>query len=61
MLNNKRCQNCYYCDVCPKDEACEDFAPITDEGEDAVIEEIIEKGRDEYRADWNEYISEYQD
>ena len=53
--------DCYYYDVCPKDEACDDFTPITDEGEDAVIEEIIEQGREEYRAAWNEYISEYHD
>lgn len=61
MLSNKRCIDCYYYDVCPKYEACDDFTPITDEGEDAVIEEIIEQGREEYRAAWNEYISEYHD
>lgn len=61
MLSNKRCKDCYYGDVCPSAEVCEDFAPITEVAEDAVIEEIIEQGREEYRAAWNEYISEYQD
>jgi len=40
---------------------CEDFAPITEEAEDAVIDEIIERGREEFRADWNTYISANQD
>ena len=61
MLINKRCKDCYYCDVCLNDEACDDFTPITEDFEDAVIDEIIEQGREEYRAAWSEYISEDQD
>lgn len=60
-MDNKRCKDCYYWDICPSAEVCEDFAPITDEAESAVIDEIIERGREEFRAAWNTYISENQD
>lgn len=60
-MSNKRCKDCYYGDVCPSAEVCEDFAPITEEAEGAVIDEIIERGREEFRADWNTYISANQD
>lgn len=59
-MNNKRCDNCYYGNVCPSAEVCEDFTPITDEAEYIVIGEIIERGREEFRAEWDTYINEDQ-
>lgn len=60
-MNNKNCKDCYYGNICPRTEACEDFIPIIDEAEDAVIDEIIEQGREEYRTEWHQYISQYND
>ena len=60
-MSNKKCKDCYYCDVCSKDKVCDDFTPITDDGVNAIIEEAIDRGRIEYRAAWNEYIREYCD
>jgi hypothetical protein len=57
-LSNKRCKDCYYGDVCPHAVVCEDFTPITAEAEEAVVGEIIENGREEFRSEWNTYISE---
>lgn len=61
MLNNKNCKDCYYSNVCAMDEVCAEFAPITEEGIDAEVDELIECRRAEFIAEWNEYISEYQD
>lgn len=61
MLNCKKCKDCYYGSICPSAEACEDFTPITEEAEDEAIEEIIERGREEFRTDWNTYISANQE
>ena len=58
-MSNKNCKDCYYGDMCQCAETCEYFTPITAESEDAVIEQIIEQGRDEFIAEWNQYISQF--
>jgi hypothetical protein len=40
---------------------CDDYAPLGDAAEDYAIEELIEKGRQEFRTEWEQYISEYND
>lgn len=60
-MSKKRCRDCYYGNVCPSKKTCADFSPITEEGEEAVLDEIIETRRNEFREAWNEYINEYID
>ena len=57
----QNCENCYYGDVCPNERVCEGFDPITEEGEDELISELIERERKEYHEAWNTYIGEYND
>lgn len=61
MLDNKRCKDCYFYEQCHQQEACEDFIPMTDEAEDEAVDELIEQGREDYRSEWNQYITENQD
>ncbi len=57
-MSKKKCKNCYFYEQCAQKKACEDFTPINDERE---IKELINKGRVEYRIEWNRYIDENQD
>lgn len=57
----KQCSNCYYYDVCNNSDLCDDYAPLADAAEDYAIEELIKKDRQEFRAEWEQYISEYND
>lgn len=57
----KHCSNCYYYDVCNSSDLCDDYAPLGDAAEDYAIEELIEKCRQEFRTEWEQYISEYND
>lgn len=59
-MSNNECSACYYYDVCQNNEICDDFMSIINESDDETIEEMIEQRREEYRAAWDEYISEYQ-
>lgn len=54
-----RCQYCYYGNLCPASETCDNYTPITEEAEDLAIANAIEQGREEYRIAWNTYIREY--
>lgn len=58
-MTTKQCNNCYYHDVCDGSELCDDYYPIGEEAEEADIEELIEKRREEFQEEWNEYISEF--
>ena len=60
-MSCKRCNDCYYGTVCPSADACDDFIPITEHADDAVIDEIIERGREEFRADWYTYVGANQE
>jgi len=55
------CNNCYYQNVCANDTLCDDYTPVGVAAEDAEIDELIENGRQNFRAEWAEYISEYND
>lgn len=45
--------------MCDGSELCDDYYPIGEEAEEADIEELIEKRREEFQEEWNEYISEF--
>ena len=57
-MSNKRCEDCYYADICNGEDVCEDFDPID---LDAFIDEMIERRREEFYEDWNTYISNNED
>lgn len=58
-MNSKKCKDCYYGNVCPRVAVCSEFTPITNEAEDMIIDEIIEKNRKIYHTEWNTYINEW--
>lgn len=63
---NKRCDNCIYgCDGnCGSVSVCSDYFPVDPDieykMEDDAVERAIEDGRDAFRRQWFEYISEYE-
>ena len=57
---NCNCIGCYYFDICPKFAACDDYTPLSDDVDDSTIEELTQRGREEYASAWNEYIKEWQ-
>ncbi len=61
MLDKKRCKDCYFYEQCHQTKACEYFTPMTDKAEDEAVDELIEKEREEFRSEWNQYIIENQD
>lgn len=68
-MSTKECKDCYYFNVCIIKDICEntyyntcdDFHPVTEEAENAMIDEMIEQERIEYRSAWFEYINENRD
>ena len=57
----RSCRNCYFNDQCASACICDNYTPLDDEYSDGEIEEMIERDRDEFRHDYIEYISEYND
>lgn len=57
-MNNKSCKYCYYNDFCSDDEVCDNYAPVGDASEDALIDELIEQRREEFRKDFFRYIED---
>ena len=53
------CLNCYYSCEHRATNQCDDYCPIDALDNDDYIDEIIEQGRMEFRREWQEYISEY--
>lgn len=49
------CDKCLWCEQCLSDEVCEHYAPVD---EDEYIDEMIEKGRYEFRKEWFAYINQ---
>lgn len=60
MNEEKRCENCYYYDekVCQCEGGCDRFTPLSDEDQDALLDEEIEEARLEYREVWFAYVKE---
>jgi hypothetical protein len=49
------CDKCLWREQCLSDEVCEHYTPVD---EDEYIDEMIEKGRYEFRKEWFAYISQ---
>lgn len=58
----KKCQYCYYYDLCKSKRICRYYDPIAniDEFEDENIVSIIEQDKKEFLHDWNIYIKQYE-
>lgn len=52
---DKKCKDCFFCDRCYADEACEDYTPLND---DMNIDEMIELRRTDFHKEWFQYIEE---
>ena len=50
------CIGCLWDDICPENEVCDDFTPITFD-----VGDYIAKNKEEFCGEWNEYIAEYSD
>lgn len=55
---SKSCSYCYFKDKCHQSEVCENYYPIDQQAEDDAIDEMIEKNRIAFRAEWFGYIEE---
>lgn len=49
------CDKCLWREQCPSNEVCEHFTSVE---EDESIDEMIEKGRYEFRKEWFAYINQ---
>lgn len=58
----KKCEDCYYYDLCVNGRMCRYFDPIDniDEFEDELIKQILLNEKQEYIHDWNKYIEQYE-
>ena len=57
-FNNSQCNDCHWKNQCGEEEMfnCSDHDPISQEAEDRYINTYIERGRSEYRQEWNDYM-----
>lgn len=55
----KTCKQCCYGDQCASVEVCKYYTPLGDDYDDFDIENIIEAQRIDFRAEWFEYIKEF--
>lgn len=55
-MSHKKCVNCYYGDLCQCDEVCEDYTPVNEQSIDEEIDNMVEKNRIAFRAEWFRYI-----
>lgn len=55
-MENKKCADCYYSDICPHDNTCEYYTPVGENAIDTYIDEVIERRRMSFRTEWFEYI-----
>lgn len=60
MKRDDICKACYWYEICSYDPPCDDFTPIGNELSDEEIDDLIEMRRLEYRAEWAEYLSEFE-
>lgn len=56
-MDKKDCRVCYYSDFCASDEVCDNYAPVGEISDD-VAEDLIERGRIEFREDFFRYIED---
>lgn len=49
------CSNCMWREQCMSEEVCEQYTPVD---EDECVDQIIERGRFEFRKEWFTYIGQ---
>lgn len=56
-MSHYRCSFCIFGADCPRKSgvACRDFSPIDEE---ILLEDYIERRKEEYRAEWEQYTAE---
>lgn len=55
-MSRRRCSNCIFRSACDEHKVCEDFSPIDDDMDDYHVGRSIRSRREEFLADWNEYV-----
>ena len=61
MLSKKYCSECLYGYECGRAEVCETYTPLTEEAIEAESDDTIEDNRIAFRAEWFEYIENFND
>lgn len=62
MAEYRRCSLCIYYDICDHDKVCEYYdTDRMNPGTDLDTDRILKQGRIEFREEWKEYISQYND
>lgn len=60
-MSKKSCKGCYFYGDCVGRKICGGYTPLSEDGEDFETRLTIRKGREEFRAEWNEYITYIND
>ena len=55
-MSKKSCQKCLYVETCPSDYPCRYYASVDDDDDTDL--EIIELGREQFRAEWERYLND---
>ncbi len=53
----KVCSGCYFYDLCPGENICENYSPIDD---DEYIDALEKSEKKSFYKDWDKYIEEFQ-
>lgn len=56
-MSNRSCQYCLFAEQCPSTRPCQHYSPIEPEEDD----DLIERGRKQFAAEWRAYMAESQD
>lgn len=56
-VSNKSCQCCLFVEQCPATRPCQYYSPVEPEDDD----DLIERGRKHFAAEWSAYMAESQD
>lgn len=55
-MSDRRCENCYYSELCHSNETCEDYTSVNEQSVDDDVYNTIEQDRIAFRAEWFRYI-----
>lgn len=56
-MSNRSCQHCLFFEQCSASRPCQHYSPIEPEDDD----DLIERGREQFAAEWRAYMAESQD
>lgn len=56
-MSNRSCQYCLFFEQCSASRTCQHYSPIEPEDDD----DLIERGRKQFAAEWRSYMAESQD